>query len=134
MTHTASPVRKLMRIASAAMAGVNAWRVILVLLLACIAVLALMGHNAVMPAVERISDVPYKYRIGVAPLSKVANVEKFMPRDFITKDGFGITDKCKRYLTPLIQGEDHPKYKNGLPVYVTLKNLSVAQKLPKFKL
>ena len=81
-----------------------------------------------------ISDVPYKYRIGVAPLSKVANVEKFMPRDFITKDGFGITDKCKRYLTPLIQGEDHPKYKNGLPVYVTLKNLSVAQKLPKFKL
>ena len=96
--------------------------------------LALKGHNAVMPTVERISDVPYKYRIGVAPLAKVANVEKFMPRDFITKDGFGITDKCKRYLTPLIQGEDHPKYKNGLPVYVTLKNLSVAQKLPKFKL
>ncbi|MEQ1684856.1 MAG: 6-phosphofructokinase [Burkholderiaceae bacterium] len=96
--------------------------------------LALKGHNAVMPTVERISDVPYKYRIGVAPLAKVANVEKFMPRDFITKDGFGITEKCKRYLTPLIQGEDHPKYKNGLPVYVTLKNLSVAQKLPKFKL
>jgi 6-phosphofructokinase 1 len=96
--------------------------------------LALKGHNAVMPTVERISDVPYKYRIGVAPLSQVANVEKFMPRDFITKDGFGITEKCKRYLTPLIQGEDHPKYKNGLPVYVTLKNLSVAQKLPKFKL
>ncbi len=96
--------------------------------------LALKGHNAVMPTVERISDVPYKYRIGVAPLAKVANVEKFMPRDFISKDGFGITEKCKRYLTPLIQGEDHPKYKNGLPVYVTLKNLSVAQKLPKFKL
>ena len=96
--------------------------------------LAIKGHNAVMPTVERISDVPYKYRIGVAPLAKVANVEKFMPRDFITKDGFGITEKCKRYLTPLIQGEDHPKYKNGLPVYVTLKNLSVAPKLPKFKL
>ena len=96
--------------------------------------LALKGHNAVMPTVERISDLPYRYRIGVAPLALVANVEKFMPRDFITKDGFGITEKCKRYLTPLIQGEDHPKYKNGLPVYVTLKNLSVAQKLPKFKL
>jgi len=96
--------------------------------------LALKGHNAVMPTVDRLSDVPYKYRIGVADLAKVANVEKFMPRDFITKDGFGITDKCRRYLTPLIQGEDAPKYKNGLPVYVTLKNVPVAKKLPEFAL
>jgi 6-phosphofructokinase 1 len=96
--------------------------------------LALAGHNAVMPTVDRTSDVPYKYRIGMAPLANVANVEKFMPRDFITKDGFGITDKCKRYLTPLIQGEDYPKYKNGLPVYVTLKNVAVAKKLAAFDL
>ncbi len=96
--------------------------------------LALAGHNAVMPTVERISDVPYKYRIGVAPLAKVANVEKFMPRDFITRDGFGITDKCRRYLAPLIKGEDYPKYRNGLPVYVTLKNVAVAKKLPAFEL
>jgi len=96
--------------------------------------LALAGRNAVMPTVERISDLPYKYKIGVAELAKVANVEKFMPRDFITKDGFGITDKCKRYLAPLIQGEDYPAYKNGLPVYVTLKNVPVAKKLPAFAL
>ncbi len=96
--------------------------------------LALKGQNAVMPTVERLSDAPYKYRIGVADLAKVANVEKFMPRDFITKDGFGITDKCRRYLTPLIQGEDAPKYKNGLPVYVTLKNVAVAKKLAAFEL
>ena len=96
--------------------------------------LALAGKNAVMPTVERISDAPYKYRIGVADLAKVANVEKFMPRDFITKDGFGITDKCKRYLRPLIQGEDYPKYKDGLPVYVTLKNVAVAKKLANFAL
>jgi 6-phosphofructokinase len=96
--------------------------------------LALKGHNAVMPTIERISDAPYRYRIGMAPLSKVANVEKFMPRDFITKDGFGITEKCARYLTPLIQGEDYPKYKGGLPVYVTLKNTAVAKKLGKFAL
>ena len=96
--------------------------------------LALAGHNAVMPTVERISDVPYKYRIGMAPLAKVANVEKFMPRDFITADGFGITAKCKRYLLPLIQGEDSPKYHNGLPVYVTLKNVAVPKKLPAFTL
>jgi len=95
--------------------------------------LALEGHNAVMPTVERVSDVPYRYRIGVAPLAKVANVEKFMPRDFITKDGFGITEKCKRYLRPLIQGEDYPKFgKDGLPVYVTLKNQAVPKKLPAF--
>ena len=96
--------------------------------------LALAGRNAVMPTVERISDLPYKYKIGVAELAKVANVEKFMPRDFITRDGFGITDKCRRYLAPLIQGEDYPKYKNGLPVYVTLKNTPVAKKLAKFDL
>jgi ATP-dependent phosphofructokinase / diphosphate-dependent phosphofructokinase len=96
--------------------------------------LALAGHNAVMPTIERVADVPYKYRIGMAPLAKVANVEKFMPRDFITKDGFGITDKCRRYLTPLIQGEDAPKFKGGLPVYVTLKNAAVAKKLAAFEL
>ena len=96
--------------------------------------LAVKGRNSVMPTVERISDKPYKYRIGVADLKDVANVEKFMPRDFITKDGYGITDKCKRYLTPLIQGEDYPKYKDGLPVYVTLKNVGVTKKLGAFKL
>ena len=94
--------------------------------------LALAGKNAVMPTIDRISDAPYKYKIGVAELSKVANVEKFMPRNFITKDGFGITAKCKAYLTPLIAGEDYPKYKNGLPVYVNLKNVSVPKKLKKF--
>ena len=96
--------------------------------------LALKGHNAVMPTVERTSDVPYRYRIGMAPLARVANVEKFMPRDFITKDGFGITDKCRRYLTPLIQGEDYPKYKAGMPAYVTLKNVAVPKKLAPFEL
>ncbi len=96
--------------------------------------LALKGHNAVMPTVERVSDTPYRYKIGMAPLARVANVEKFMPRDFITPDGFGITAKCKRYLVPLIQGEDPPKYKNGLPKYVTLKNVAVAKKLENFEL
>jgi 6-phosphofructokinase len=96
--------------------------------------LAVKGYNSVMPTVVRVSDDPYKYKIGMADLKDVANVEKFMPRDFISRDGFGITEKCKRYLTPLIQGEDYPKYENGLPVYVTLKNVAVAKKLPEFKL
>jgi len=96
--------------------------------------LAVKGRNSVMPTVQRISDEPYKYKIGVADLKDVANVEKFMPKDFITKDGFGITEKCRRYLAPLIQGEDYPPYKNGLPDYVTLKNVAVDKKLPEFKL
>ncbi|GAC1532007.1 MAG: 6-phosphofructokinase [Ramlibacter sp.] len=96
--------------------------------------LALKGHNAVMPTIERISDAPYRYRIGMAPLSKVANVEKFMPRDFITADGFGITPACKRYLRPLIRGEDYPKFKDGMPVFATLKSVAVARRLPAFEL
>jgi ATP-dependent phosphofructokinase / diphosphate-dependent phosphofructokinase len=96
--------------------------------------LALKGHNAVMPTIDRLSDAPYRYRIGMAPLAKVANVEKFMPRSFITRDGFGITDKCKRYLRPLIRGEDYPRYKDGLPQYATLKNVAVARKLAAFEL
>ena len=96
--------------------------------------LAIAGHNAVMPTIERISDSPYTYRIGMAPLSAVANVEKFMPREFITEDGFGITEACKRYLRPLIQGEDAPEFRNGMPVYATLKNVAVPCRLPAFEL
>jgi 6-phosphofructokinase 1 len=94
--------------------------------------LALKGRNAVMPTIERVSDVPYRWKIGVADLADVANVEKFMPRDFISADGFGITDKCRRYLAPLIAGEDYPAYRNGLPVYATLKNTPVPRKLADF--
>lgn len=95
--------------------------------------LALKGRNAVMPTIDRLSDVPYKYKIGVADLKDVANVEKFMPKNFISKDGFGITEKCKRYLAPLIHGEDYPKYIDGLPDYVTLKNQLIPKKLKAFK-
>ena len=96
--------------------------------------LAIKGQNAVMPTVDRISDKPYKWKIGVAPLSKVANVEKFMPRDFITPDGFGITAKCRTYLSPLIKGEDYPPFKDGLPQYVRLKNVAVPKKLASFSI
>ena len=96
--------------------------------------LALEGKNSVMPTIERISDEPYQYRIGTASLDAVANTEKFMPRDFISEDGYGITDACRRYLLPLIQGEDYPPYSNGLPVYVTLANHVVPKKLPAFEI
>jgi 6-phosphofructokinase len=91
--------------------------------------LALKGMNAVMPAIVRTSDKPYKWKIGVAELTQVANREKMMPRDFISADGFGITEKCRRYLAPLIAGEDYPPFRNGLPDYVTLRNVAVRRKL-----
>jgi len=95
--------------------------------------LALKGENAVMPSITRLSDKPYKWKIGIAQLKNVANVEKMMPRNFITKDGFGITEKCRAYLAPLIRGEDYPPYKEGLPQYVQLKNVGVTKKLGEFK-
>jgi 6-phosphofructokinase len=95
--------------------------------------LALKGRSGVMATIERLSDKPYKWRAGEAPLEKVANVEKKMPRDYITADGFHITDKCRRYLAPLIEGEDYPKYKGGLPQYVKLRNAPVAKKCAPFE-
>ena len=93
---------------------------------------ALEGKNAVMPVIKRKKTKLYEWEIGEALLSRVANVEKKMPKSFITKDGFGITGKAREYLAPLIRGEDYPPYKNGLPQYVRLKNKLVRKKLPKF--
>ena len=96
---------------------------------------ALAGKNAVMPVIRRTSDSPYRWKIEPAPLAKVANHEKKMPRHFISKDGYGITAACRSYLEPLIRGEDTPPYgKDGLPAYVTLKNVAVARKLPEYRI
>jgi 6-phosphofructokinase 1 len=96
--------------------------------------LAVKGKNSVMPTVERTSDKPYRWKVGEAPLSRVANKEKMMPKSFISKDGFGITPKCRKYLEPLIKGEDYPPYhKNGMPKYVRMKNIAVPKKLDEFE-
>jgi 6-phosphofructokinase len=89
---------------------------------------AMEGHNAVMPTIVRTSNRPYRWKIGMAPLSDVANREKMLPKNFITRDGYGITPACRAYLSPLIQGEDYPPYKNGLPRYVALKNSPVRKR------
>jgi len=97
--------------------------------------MALAGKNAVMPTIERISNQPYQWQIGSTDLASVANVEKTMPLDFISSDGFGITGKCREYLYPLIQGESYPDYdERGMPRYVVLKNQPVAKKLDNFDL
>jgi 6-phosphofructokinase 1 len=89
---------------------------------------AVQGHSGVMPTIVRISSRPYRWKIGMAKLTDVANVEKKMPRDFITPDGFHITAKCRNYLLPLIAGEAFPPFANGLPQYVRLKNAAVRKK------
>ncbi|HBF62145.1 MAG TPA: diphosphate--fructose-6-phosphate 1-phosphotransferase [Gammaproteobacteria bacterium] len=92
--------------------------------------LAVAGKTAVMPTIVRTNDSPYRWKIGEAKLSKVANVERFMPKSYISKDGFDITARAMRYLRPLIAGEDYPRYKNGVPEYVRLRQQRVAKKLP----
>ena len=91
--------------------------------------MALNGDNAMMPAIRRLSDKPYRWRVEKVPLSKVANRERIVPKNYVTKDGFFITEKCRRYLTPLIMGEDHPPFKNGLPVHARMRGKLVKPKL-----
>ena len=90
--------------------------------------LAIGGHNAIMPIIVREQDSPYRWSIGHVALADVANQEKTMPAEFISTDGMGITEACRRYLAPLIQGEAYPPYKNGLPDYIRLKNQMVTKK------
>jgi len=91
--------------------------------------MAIAGENAIMPTIRRISDDPYAWEIGKAKLEDVANVEKKMPVEYISADGFGITAACRRYLQPLIEGEDYPPYSDGMPRYVRLQNIAVEKKL-----
>jgi 6-phosphofructokinase 1 len=95
--------------------------------------LAMQGKNSVMPAIIRTSNNPYTWEMGVGELKDIANVEKMMPMDYISEDGFGITDACREYLQPLIEGENYPPYKNGLPDYVVMKKEMVERKLPTFE-
>ena len=90
---------------------------------------ALQGKTAILPVIVRTSDKPYRWKIGSTTLARVANREKMMPRNYITKDGFGITQRCQSYLAPLIRGEAYPPYKNGLPDYVRLRNVLVPKRL-----
>jgi 6-phosphofructokinase 1 len=95
--------------------------------------LALEGKSGVMPVIKRVSNNPYRWKIGEAPLGRVANREKMMPKSYISGDGFGITPAARRYLAPLIRGEDYPPYdRDGLPRYVSLNKVLVKKKLPEF--
>jgi len=95
--------------------------------------MALEGKNSIMPAIIRISNNPYKWEIGFGELKDIANVEKMMPENYISEDGFSITSLCREYLLPLIEGENYPPYNNGLPDYVVMQKSKIKKKLPPFK-
>ena len=94
--------------------------------------MAIAGKNGVMPIIVRTNNNPYTWEIQVANLSEIANIEKQLPKDFISNDGFGITNKCREYILPLIAGEDYPPYHNGIPQYVYLEKHMVNKKLTEF--
>ncbi len=94
---------------------------------------ALAGQNAVAPVIVREQDEPYRWRIGAVPLARMANVERKLPRAFISSTGYGITAKAHRHLAPLIAGEDYPAYRNGLPDYVRLRNALVKRRLRRYE-
>ena len=96
--------------------------------------MALDGKNSIMPSIVRLSNNPYKWEIGYGELKDIANVEKMMPENYISEDGFSITKSCREYLLPLIEGENYPPYNNGLPDYVVMQKSKVKQKLPPFEI
>jgi 6-phosphofructokinase 1 len=95
---------------------------------------ALAGKNAVMPVIKRVSSTPFKWKIQAVPITRIANIEKKLPKNFITRDGFGITAAARGYFQPLIRGEDRPPYDatTGLPKYAQLKRVLIKKKLPKY--
>ena len=94
---------------------------------------ALAGMNGVMPIIVRNKGPKYKWSIEAAPLSKIANLEKKLPKSFISKNGMNVKHKAIDHLMPLIQGESHPPYKNGIPLTKEFKLIKAEKKLPKWK-
>ena len=94
---------------------------------------AIKGMNGVMPVIVRGKGKKYSWKIEPAPLSKIANVEKKLPKSFISKDGFDVTSKAIKYLQPLILGEAFQSFKDGIPTSEKLKLIEVTKKLPNWK-
>lgn len=94
--------------------------------------LALDGQHGCMPVIVRTQDWPYRWHIEHVPLAHVANHERMLPESFISKEGFGITPACVRYLKPLIQGEAVPTYHEGLPCYARAHAPCLPKQLPEF--
>ncbi len=91
--------------------------------------MALAGDSGLAPVIRRLDDAPYRWQVVSAPLQALANVERHLPAEYISADGFGISDACRRYLEPLIVGEAPPPYRDGLPDYVRLSTVPLSRRL-----
>jgi 6-phosphofructokinase 1 len=80
---------------------------------------ALDGRDAVMPAIHRLGDAPYRWEVRPVGLEGIANLERQLPPGFIAEDGFGISAAGRRYFAPLIEGEPAVRYAAGLPLHLT---------------
>jgi 6-phosphofructokinase 1 len=86
---------------------------------------AVNGQSGFMPKIVRLSTNPYRWTIELEDLANIANVEHFIPRDWISEDGFLPNEKFVEYAAPLIVGEVKVPYVNGLPQYVVLEKSKV---------
>jgi 6-phosphofructokinase 1 len=93
---------------------------------------AIAGQSGYMVKIVREvqPDGAVKWSTGLQPLGDIANVEHFVPRDWISEDGYLPNEKFVEYAKPLIEGEVKPPVDGGLPKYVVLDKSRVEKKLP----
>ncbi|MBH44686.1 MAG: 6-phosphofructokinase [Gammaproteobacteria bacterium] len=95
---------------------------------------AKIKKSGIMLTIDSKKSKKYSWSIGYTDLKNVANKEKRLPKKYISNDGYAITQSCRQYISNLINGEDYPKYKNGLPLYSKLRKILIKKKLDKFEL
>lgn len=83
------------------------------------------GVSGKMVALRRLSDSPYRCDYDLVDLSLVANGEKAFPREWISPDGFFVTEAFLQYARPLIQGEVAPVIEDGIPRFSRFKRYFV---------
>ena len=81
---------------------------------------AVNGVTRQMATIVRESTEPYVYSVSHSDIAEIANKVKEVPREFINAEGNNVTDECVRYILPLIEGENSPEFKHGLPVHIVL--------------
>ncbi len=82
---------------------------------------AFEGHSGEMVALRRLSNDPYQCTTELVPISKVANLEKKVPMEWVNSYRTDMTHDFITYARPLIQAELTPVYIDGLPRHIIMK-------------
>jgi 6-phosphofructokinase 1 len=91
---------------------------------------AVAGQSGFMIKIVRLQTEPYKWTTGLQPLGDIANVEHFLPRDWISEDGFLPNGKFVEYARPLVEGQVRVPMEGGLPKFAVLQKSPIEKKLP----